>query len=313
MTATPRIVYAGTPDFAAASLTALLATGYPVIAVYTQPDRPAGRGLQLTACPVKQVAMAQGIPVFQPQHFKASEDLIALENLRADLLIVAAYGLLLPLRVLEAPRLGCVNIHASLLPRWRGAAPIQRALLAGDTETGITLMQMEKGLDTGPMFIRRPCPINPGETGGSLHDRLATLGAETLLASLPAILEGTLAGEVQDSTCATYASKLSKGEAALDWHRPARELDRQVRAFNPWPVAHTRWRGEILRVWRAVPLDTAADAPPGKVVAASPAGIEVATGEGRLQVLELQRPGKRCVTAADFLNAQALTGEEFGL
>jgi len=237
MTQPLKIIFAGTPEFSVAPLAALLESGHKVIAVYTQPDRPAGRGRKLTASPVKQLALEHSIPVFQPKNFREEADLLQLEELQADLMVVVAYGLLLPQRVLGAPRLGCINIHASLLPRWRGAAPIQRSILAGDSETGITIMEMEAGLDTGPMLLKKSCAIGSEDTGGSLHDRLSPLGAEALLEALPGIADGSLKAEVQDDTKAEYAAKLNKSEAVMDWQRSAQDLGRQVRAFNPWPVA----------------------------------------------------------------------------
>ncbi len=306
-----RIVFAGTPEFSVAPLRALLASPHQVVAAYTQPDRPAGRGRQLAASPVKALALQHGVAVHQPVNFKAEADVVALERLHADLMVVVAYGLLLPQRVLDAPRLGCVNIHASLLPRWRGAAPIQRAILAGDTETGITIMQMEAGLDTGPMLHVRRLPIASDETAGSLHDKLSALGAEALLEALPGIEDRALTPRAQDDAAATYAKKLQKPEALVDWGRPALEIERQVRAFNPWPVAETRLDGEPLRIWRAVAMGGQGGAP-GAVVAASPDGIDVATGDGVLRVLELQPPGRRKVTARDFLNARRLDGASLG-
>ncbi len=306
-----RIVFAGTPEFSVPPLRALLASPHRVVAAYTQPDRPAGRGRQLAASPVKALAAAHGLPVHQPVNFRAEADVAALEALAADLMVVVAYGLLLPQRVLDAPRLGCVNIHASLLPRWRGAAPIQRAILAGDAETGITIMQMEAGLDTGPMLHVRRLPIAPGETAGSLHDRLSTLGAEALLEALPGIETGTLPPVAQDDAAATYAKKLQKDEALVDWGRSAPEIERQVRAFNPWPIAETRLDGQALRIWRAVALAGQGGAP-GAVLAASRDGIDVATGDGVLRVLELQPPGRRAMTAQDFLNARRIDGVTLG-
>ncbi len=304
-----RFVFAGTPDFSVPPLRALLDSGREVVAVYTQPDRPAGRGRRLAPGPVKRLALERGIPVLQPADFRSEEALLALEALDADLMVVVAYGLLLPPRVLAAPRLGCVNVHASLLPRWRGAAPIQRAILAGDTETGVSIMRMEAGLDTGPVYTERRCAIDGRETGGSLHDKLALLGAETLLQVLPGIVDGSLPPRAQDDARACYARKLEKGEAAIDWTRSASELDRRVRAFNPWPVAQCRLGATVLRVWETEPLEAAADAPPGTVMATGRAGIDVATGEGLLRIRTLQPPGRRAMSAADFLNARDPRGE----
>ena len=306
------IIFAGTPDFSVPPLKALIESDHNVIAVYTQPDRPAGRGRKLTASPVKQVALEQGIPVYQPKNFKAEEDLAQLEGLKADLMVVVAYGLILPQRVLDAPRLGCINIHASLLPRWRGAAPIQRAVLAGDAESGITIMQMEAGLDTGPMLLKLSTPIDEHETGGSLHDRLSEMGAEALMQALPGIAEGSIQPKIQDDALANYASKLDKAEAVIDWQRSAAELDRQIRAFNPWPVAQTLWGDKVVRIWQSTVTDLQSDAAPGSVVSASKQGLDVATGDGVLRVLSLQMPGKRAMSVADFLNANRVDGVVFG-
>jgi methionyl-tRNA formyltransferase len=306
---TARVLFAGTPEFSVPSLKALVAAGHEVVAVYTQPDRPAGRGRQLTASPVKLAAGDLGLPVMQPETLRTPEAQAALRAWGADLMVVVAYGLLLPPKVLAAPRLGCINVHASLLPRWRGAAPIQRAILAGDTHTGVTIMHMEKGLDTGPMYLTRVTPMAPGETGGSLHDRLCDLGAEALMAALPGILAGTLAAVAQDDAEAVYAHKLSKDEAVIDWSSPATAIDRQVRAFNPWPVAETRLGQATLRVWAAEPITgPTGPATPGAVVATSKAGIDVATGDGLLRITRLQLPGKRPMTAAELLNARSLAG-----
>ncbi len=307
-----RIIYAGTPDFATPALRALADSEHRVVAVYTQPDRPAGRGRKLTPSPVKQVALERGIEVVQPQNFKQEADLARLEAFGADLMVVAAYGLILPQRVLDAPRLGCINLHASLLPRWRGAAPIQRAILAGDTESGITIMGMELGLDTGPMHLKLATPIGPEDTGGALHDRLMAMGAEALMQALPALIDGRVEPEPQDDALATYAKKLDKAEAALDWGRSALELDRQVRAFNPWPVAQTRFRGEPLRIWEAQPIGAVAHDHPGQVLRAERDGIEVACKQGALRIRTLQQPGKRAMSAADFLNAHDLEGVQLG-
>jgi len=306
-----RILFAGTPDFSVPPLRALFASGHDVAGVYTQPDRPAGRGRQLAVSPVKALALEHGVPVHQPASLRSAEEAQALEAVGADLMVVVAYGLLLPQRVLDAPRLGCVNIHASLLPRWRGAAPIQRAVLAGDAETGITIMRMEAGLDTGPMLLVRRLPIARDETGGSLHDKLSVLGAEALMAALPGIAAGTLVPQPQDEALATYARKLNKGEALIDWTSPALAIERQVRAFNPWPVAETRLDGEALRVWRARAIDGPGGVA-GTVVAVSGDGIDVATGEGRLRILELQPPGRRVMSARDYLNARNLAGAVLG-
>jgi methionyl-tRNA formyltransferase len=302
-----RIIFAGTPDFAATALSSLLTTEHEVVAVYTQPDRPAGRGRKLQPSPVKQLALEKGIEVRQPVKLKSPEDQAELAALDADLMVVVAYGLLLPRAVLDAPRLGCVNIHASLLPRWRGAAPIQRAILAGDQESGVTIMQMEAGLDTGPMLLTLKTPIQAEDTGGSLHDRLADLGATALLQALPGIADGSLQPEQQDDSQANYASKLDKQESRIDWSQPAEAIARQVRAFNPWPVAQCDYAGKVMRIWQAVPLsDLQAD--PGQVIATGKAGIDVGSGEGVLRITELQMPGKRAMSAADFLNANNLEG-----
>jgi methionyl-tRNA formyltransferase len=301
MTSPLRIIFAGTPEFSVPPLQALLDSEHQVVAVYTQPDRPAGRGRKLTASPVKQLALQHGIPVYQPDRLKGAGEQAELAALNADLMVVVAYGLLLPQAVLDAPRLGCVNIHASLLPRWRGAAPIQRAILAGDERSGITIMQMEAGLDTGPMIHVLDCPIGDEETGGSLHDRLCDLGATALMQALPDIAAGTAGMTVQDDAQATYAHKLSKEEARLDWRKPAIELERQVRAFDPWPVAQTRYGGAALRVWAAKAVPGSAE--PGQVIHADRNGLDVGCGDGLLRITRLQLPGKRAMAVADFLNA----------
>jgi methionyl-tRNA formyltransferase len=299
-----RIIFAGTPEFAAPSLEACIASGHPVCAVYTQPDRPAGRGRKLTASPVKSVAIAHKLPVFQPASLRSQEDIERLESLEADLLVVAAYGLILPTRILGFPRLGCINVHASLLPRWRGAAPIQRAILAGDQTTGVTIMQIEPKLDSGPMILRRGCDIGPTETAGELYGRLARLGAEALTDALHLIGSGWPSAEVQDESLVTYAEKLTKSEAMLDWREPAAALDRKIRAFNPWPVAESLMDGQVLRIWKAETLPEATTLPPGTVLP-DRRTWDVATGEGVLRLLEIQVAGRRRVLAQDYLNAQA--------
>lgn len=307
-----RIVYAGTPEFAVPALEALIASPHEVVAVYTQPDRPAGRGRRLQASPTKQLALEHGIPVEQPERLKAPEDQARLRDYRPDVIIVAAYGLILPQAVLDIPRHGCLNVHASLLPRWRGAAPIQRAILAGDAETGVTIMQMAAGLDTGDMLARHPCPIGPGDSAAMLHDRLARLGAEALLATLDDLAAGRLAPEPQDERLATYATKLTKDEAEIDWQQSAAAIDRTVRAYNPWPVAFTRLGGEPLRIWEARPLAEDAGTEPGTVVVEGANGIDVASGSGRLRILRLQLPGGKPLAAREFLNGRSLEGVVLG-
>ena len=311
-----RLIYAGTPEFAVAPLAALHRAGYHIVAVYTQPDRPAGRGRQAKASPVKQTAQALDIPVRQPQTLSNAEEQQALAGLRPDLMVVTAYGLLLPKAVLDIPRLGCINIHASLLPRWRGAAPIQRAILAGDVTTGITVMQMDEGLDTGAMLMQRECPIRDDDTGSSLHDRLMQLGADTLLACLPELVAGNIRPQQQDEALACYARKLSKQEAELDWTQSAEQLARCVRAYNAWPVAFTGYRNqnraESLRVWQAQVVDQQAAAAPGTVLACNKHGIDVACGDRVLRLLQVQPAGKRRMPAGDFANAHDLTGQLLG-
>jgi methionyl-tRNA formyltransferase len=300
-----RIIFAGTPAFSVPCLEACRASGAEVVAVYTQPDRPAGRGRKLTPSPVKQAALAAGIPVEQPPTLKTVEARATLEAYRPDLLVVVAYGLILSRKVLAIPRLGCWNVHASLLPRWRGAAPIQRAILAGDAESGVDLMQMEAGLDTGPILLERRTPIAREDTGGSLHDRLALLGAEVLAEGLRRALAGdTLVARPQAEAGVMYAHKLEKAEARLDFSRPALALERQVRAFDPWPVAEAEVAGEHVRIWSAQAIDQARHLPPGSLVAAQREGIDIACGEGVLRVQSLQRAGGKRISAADYLNAR---------
>lgn len=303
-----RLAFAGTPDFARTTLDALLASRHPVVGVWTQPDRPAGRGQKLAMSPVKERALAAGLPVFQPQTLKSPEAQAELAALQPDLLIVVAYGLLLPKAVLDIPRLGCLNVHASVLPRWRGAAPIQRAIAAGDRETGVTIMQMDVGLDTGDMLHIVRTPITDDDTGGTLHDRLATLGAQALVTVLDDFPRFLAARQPQDDALANYAHKLSKDEGSIDWMRDATHIVNLVRAFDPWPVAHTTLRGDTVRVWSAVRDDSARGDAPGVVTAVSRDGIRVACGtrgEQGVRITRVQMPGKRAMSVADLVNGNA--------
>jgi len=299
-----RIIFAGTPEFAVPSLVAA-ARRNEVVAVYTQPDRPAGRGRALSPSPVKRAALERGIEVFQPGSLKTQVARDALAALKPDLLVVVAYGLILPKSILSIPTHGCWNVHASLLPRWRGAAPIQRAIEAGDTRTGVCLMQMETGLDTGPVLLSQPLDIGADETGGQLHDRLATLGAQVLSDGLGLLRAGIRpVPQPQPAEGVTYAHKLDKAEAKLDWSQPAEALARKVRAFNPWPMAEAQVAGERLRIHAAVAIERERDAAPGTLLAAGREGVDVACGEGALRIRTLQREGGKAITAADFLNAR---------
>jgi methionyl-tRNA formyltransferase len=311
MTDRLRIVFAGTPEFAVPALEALHAARHQIVAVYAQPDRPAGRGQEVGAGPVKRCAQVLGVPVEQPATLRSPEAVARLRGHAADLMVVAAYGLILPPAVLELPRLGCWNIHASLLPRWRGAAPIHRALLAGDTVTGITIMQMDAGLDTGPMLLERPVEIGGREAGGALHDRLAAVGAEAIVAAIEEFQAGRLTPVPQPAEGVTYAAKIRKEEARIDWSAPADVIDRQVRAFDPWPVAETRWEDRQLRVWSAEPVPAAVGTP-GQVLEADGGRIVVATGKGALALKRVQLAGRRAVSAAEFLNAHSLAGARLG-
>lgn len=293
-----RLIFAGTPEFAALALQALLTAGHDVPLVLTQPDRPAGRGMQLLPSAVKRLAQERGLAVYQPERLKDPASHEALRNAAADLMVVAAYGLILPQVVLDLPRLGCLNIHASLLPRWRGAAPIQRAIAAGDQETGITIMRMDAGLDTGPLLSRRAVPIGMADTAATLHDTLARLGAEMIVDALARF--ATLVSIPQPGDGVTYAGKIAKGEAALDWRRPAQELERQVRAFNPHPTATAILNGVPLKIWRAT-LSTASGTA-GTVLQVDDKGIVVACGSAALRLTELQRQGGKRLAARDFLN-----------
>ncbi|WP_020409175.1 methionyl-tRNA formyltransferase [Hahella ganghwensis] len=308
----PRIIFAGTPEFAATALQALINQQFNIIAVYTQPDRPAGRGQKLTPSPVKSLALEHGIPVEQPLSFKNPEDIARLAEYKADIMIVAAYGLILPQAVLDLPALGCLNIHASLLPRWRGAAPIQRAIQAGDTETGITIMQMEAGLDTGPMLLKTSTPIQDSDTGGSLHDRLADMGGEAIVDALNKL--DTLTPELQDSNQATYASKLHKRESAIDWSQSAESIVRNIRAFNPWPGTSGICGKDQIKIWEAEAISAAHEHLPGIIISRQSGGIEVACGQDILLIHKLQLPGAKAMAVTDFVNgnqSKLLPGERF--
>jgi methionyl-tRNA formyltransferase len=308
-----RLGFAGTPEFAVPALDALK-NAHRICAVFTQPDRPAGRGQPLHASPVKALATLRGFPVHQPASFKSPEALETLRSLELDALVVVAYGLILPPAALECPKLGCINIHASLLPRWRGAAPIQRAVLAGDSKTGVTIMRMAAGLDTGPMLATREIGIGADDTAKSLHDRLARLGAELIGETLDALQQGRVREVPQPSEGVTYAEKITKAEALIDWQRDAAQISRRVRAFNPWPIAETRLDGAQLRIWEAQPLefpgpDPATEA--GRVLAATPAGIDVACGRGVLRILRLQLAGRKPLVPGEFIKGQRLDGVRF--
>jgi methionyl-tRNA formyltransferase len=301
-----RIVFAGTPAFARTALEGLLAAGHDVCLVLTQPDRPAGRGLQLRPSEVKTLALQRGLPVAQPPGLRTAQTVQLLAAQRAQAMVVAAYGLILPQPVLDLFPLGCINIHASLLPRWRGAAPIQRALLAGDEQTGISIMQMEAGLDTGPVYLQERISIAARDTAATLHDKLAPLGAQLLVRALDALEHGTARAQPQPASGVTYAAKITREEARLDWRASAVELERCVRAFDPFPVAHFQWHTQPLRVWRAVALDGPAGTP-GLIAEASDAGILVCCGSGALRLEELQRPGGRRLPAGEFRRGLDLT------
>ena len=306
-----RIVFAGTPAFAAVVLQALVDARFEVALVLTQPDRAAGRGLRESPSAVKQLALLHSLSVAQPPTLRNEAILAQLRSAGGQALVVAAYGLILPPPVLNVFPAGCINVHASLLPRWRGAAPIQRAILAGDRETGISIMRMEQGLDTGPVYLTRTTPILPDDDAGSLHDRLATLGACCITEALPQIADGSLAPTRQPSNGVTYAHKITKSEAAVDWQRDSLELDRQVRAFNPFPGAFSILRGEPVKIWRGLAL-AGGQGVPGEILSCSPDGIDVACGNGILKILELQRAGSRRLPVADFLRGLSIEpGERF--
>lgn len=309
-----KLIFAGTPEFAVFALEALTQSKHDIVAVYTQPDKPSGRGLKLTASPVKNFATQHQLPIYQPASLKLEDEQKTLAAFNADVMVVAAYGLLLPSAILRAPRLGCVNIHPSLLPRWRGAAPIQRAVFAGDKTSGVTIMQMDEGLDTGPMYLQKPYTLHAEETSASLHDALAKLGASALVEVLDLLEQGKIAATPQDNSQTTYANKISKEEALIDWQQPAKELEQEIRAFNPWPIAYTSWQGQNLRIWQAKALDEVCIAEPRKILRASREGIDVATGNGVLRILQVQLPGGKVHSVSDFYNAKRellVVGEHF--
>ena len=299
-----KLIFAGTPDFAARHLAALLSSDHEVIAVYTQPDKPAGRGQKLTASPVKELALAHDLPVYQPASLRNEAAQAELAALGADLMVVVAYGLILPKAVLDTPRLGCLNVHGSLLPRWRGAAPIQRAIWAGDAETGVTIMQMDVGLDTGAMIRKVSCPIAFDETSASLYDKLAELGPQALVDTLGAMAAGETAAEAQDDALANYAQKLSKEEARIDWSMEAVAIERCIRAFNPWPISWFEAAEQTIKVWQAEVIDSDHGQSAGTLLKADKQGIDVATGKGVLRLLTLQPPGKKAMSVPDLLNSR---------
>lgn len=323
MTTSPlRIVFAGTPEFAAISLQALLDSQeqnhYQLVGVYTQPDRPAGRGHKLVASPVKQLALEHDIPVFQPVNFKPEEDKAALEALNADIMIVAAYGIILPKAVLDTPKLGCLNVHGSILPRWRGAAPIHRALIAGDKTTGITIMQMDVGLDTGDMLLKAYCDIKPTDTSSSLHDHLAKLGGVALVEALEKLKKGELVAEKQDDSLSNYAAKLTKQEGELQWSQSAELIERQVRGLSPWPSAFTQSSEGVMKIHAAELTSVESDsATPGEILVVSKEGVIVATGQGCIRITDVQFAGGKRIKVQDALNgkhkAALQIGQRFGL
>ncbi|GAD81132.1 methionyl-tRNA formyltransferase [Vibrio ezurae] len=300
-----KIVFAGTPDFAADHLAALLSSEHEVIAVYSTPDKPAGRGKKLTASPVKNLAVEHNIPVYQPENFKSDEAKQQLAELNADIMVVVAYGLLLPKPVLDTPKLGCINVHGSILPRWRGAAPIQRSIWAGDAETGVTIMQMDIGLDTGDMLHIATLPIEPEDTSAALYHKLAKLGPVALIDCLANIAQGTAVAVKQDDALSNYAKKLSKEEALLNWSKDAVALEREIRAFNPWPMSYFTVGDKNIKVWQARVNPEACSEPAGTIISADKSGIQIATGNGRLLLEQIQVPGKKAMSVGDVLNSRA--------
>nr|WP_231128955.1 methionyl-tRNA formyltransferase [Proteus hauseri] len=299
-----RIIFAGTPDFAARHLAALLSTQHRVVGILTPPDKPAGRGKKLTISPVKELALTHDIPVYQPASLKPEENHKWIAAQQADIMIVVAYGMILPKAVLEIPRLGCLNVHGSLLPKWRGAAPIQRSLWAGDKETGVTIMQMDVGLDTGDMLYKASCPITNEDTSASLYEKLAELGPKALTTTLDLITSGKIKAEKQDDNLANYAQKLSKEEAKIDWSLSAEQIERCIRAFNPWPMSFFMLDEQPVKVWKAQAIADNTAQPAGTILKADKTGIYIATGNGILNITELQPSGKKPMASADFLNSK---------
>lgn len=298
-----KIVFAGTPEFGIACLDALVNSQHTLLAVYTQPDRPAGRGRKVQASAVKEWALAHDISVYQPLNFKDPQSIAELAALKPDVLVVIAYGLILPKAVLETPRLGCINVHASILPRWRGASPIQQAILAGDQESGVTIMQMDVGLDTGDMLRVATCPITTEDTSGSLHDKLAQISAQPLLETLNALANNSVQREVQNNDLATYAGKINKQDACIDWQQPAVVINQKIRAYNPWPIAYTPLGDEVLRIHQAQTTDIESSVAPGTVIQLDKKGMLVATGTKALLVQRIQFPGAKAISIADWLNS----------
>ncbi|RKF22194.1 methionyl-tRNA formyltransferase [Alginatibacterium sediminis] len=299
-----RIVFAGTPDFAAKHLLALIESKHEVVAVYSPPDKPAGRGKKLQSSAVKLLAQSHNLPIYQPQNFKNADDISHLSALNADVMVVVAYGLLLPKAVLDTPRLGCINVHGSILPRWRGAAPIQRAIWAGDSETGVTIMQMDEGLDTGDMLLIQRCAISNDETSASLYEKLALAGPSALVDAMNQLSAGQLEAVVQDDSLSNYAKKLSKAEAKVDWSDSAQHIERCIRAFNPWPMSYFEHQNQAIKLWRGKTLSNDSNAKPGTIVKADKQGIEIKCGDGSLLIESLQLPGKKAMSAQDVLNSR---------
>ena len=297
-----KIIFAGTPDFAAQHLQALLDSPHQVVAVYTQPDRPAGRGRKLTPSPVKALALEHAIEIQQPASLKDAAAQQCIASYHADVMVVVAYGLILPQVVLDTPRLGCINVHGSLLPRWRGAAPIQRAILAGDEQSGVTVMQMDAGLDTGPMLLKVDTPISTNDTSASLYAKLAELGCHSLVKALHGLENSKLTAQAQEEALASYADKLTKAEGAIDWHQSAQQISLQVRGLNPWPVAYSDWQDNRLRIWMAHAIDIRSNHPAGTLVGLDKTGLEVACGHGHLKITQLQWPNGRALHQSELMN-----------